>query len=327
MFELPPLFHRPRRLRSSPAVRNLVQETSFAPHHLISPLFLVDGAHKQEPIHSMPGIARRSIDQLLLQIENLVAQGVNTFLLFCDIAAHLKNPLGTEATRADNLMQRGIRAIKNAFPHVCLMMDIALDPFTSHGHDGLLNAQGAVDNDATLPVLEAMSLRAAEAGVDFVAPSDMMDGRIGRIRCALDQHGWTQVGILAYCAKYASALYGPFREALHSAPKSGDKKGYQMNPANRREAVREALLDAAEGADLLLVKPALLYLDVIQEIRAHTHLPVGAYHVSGEYSMVMAAAEKGWLNAQAVFAESLLAIRRSGADFIVSYCTPETWCA
>jgi porphobilinogen synthase len=304
-------------------LRALIEESHFHPQHLISPLFIVDGTGKKEPIESMPCVHRYSVDQLWPVIEARVQSQVSTLLLFYKIDPLLKDPTGSEAIRKDNLLQRSIRAIKSRFPELCLMVDIALDPFTSHGHDGVLDAQGRVDNDRTLPILEEMALRAAEAGADFVAPSDMMDGRIGRIRTRLDQEGFSSVGILAYTAKYASALYGPFRNALDSTPQQGDKKGYQMNPANRREALREALLDAHEGADLLLVKPALFYLDVIQEIRAQTHLPIGAYHVSGEYSLVMAAAERGWLDPKAVFQEALLSIRRAGADFIISYVPPE----
>jgi porphobilinogen synthase len=249
--------------------------------------------------------------------------GIRAVDLFCFVPTEQKDPQGSEAVRPGNLLQRAVRLLKQEIPDICIMIDIALDPFTTHGHDGVMNGQGVVDNDATLCVLGQMSLLAAEAGADIVAPSDMMDGRIAYIRAALDQAGFASVGILSYAVKYASAFYGPFREALNSAPKFGDKKGYQMNPANVREALMESQLDELEGADMLLIKPALPYLDVVAKVRESTTLPLGAYHVSGEYAMVMAAAQKGWLDANRIFEECLISIKRAGADFILTYAAKQ----
>ncbi|GAB4234368.1 MAG: porphobilinogen synthase [Chlamydiales bacterium] len=272
-----------------------------------------------DPIPSMPGIDRYTIDLLMKEVDKLYSLGIRAIDLFCLVPQERKDSLGSEALRRGNLLQESIQAVKAHLPSMCVMVDIALDPYTEHGHDGVLDELGDVDNDATLEVLAEMSLLAAEAGADIVAPSDMMDGRVAAIRQTLDSHGYTNVNILSYTAKYASSFYGPFRDALESAPKKGDKKTYQMNPANRREAIYECLLDQSEGADMLLVKPALPYLDVIHVLKEHTPLPVGAYHVSGEYSMVMAADEKGWIDADAVFLESLTSIKRAGADFIFTY--------
>lgn len=313
------LIHRPRRNRLSPAIRGLIQETHLLPSQLVAPLFVLEGINTQEPISSMPGIFRLSIDLLVKEVELLYHLGIRAIDLFCVVPNDLKDNKGSEALRPGNLLQRAIQAVKKAIPEMCVLADIALDPFTNHGHDGVVNHQGLVDNDLTLPILAQMSILAAEAGADIVAPSDMMDGRIAFIRAALDQAGFTQVGILSYAAKYASAFYGPFREALHSAPKFGDKKSYQMNPANRREALRECQLDEWEGADFLLIKPALPYLDIIAKVREASNLPVGAYHVSGEYAMVIAAAQNGWIDAIKVFEESLVSIKRAGADFILTY--------
>lgn len=320
-FFQPDLFPRvrPRRNRLTGAIRGLVRESYLLPGQLIAPLFVVEGENQKQIISSMPGIYRYSIDFLLEEISGLINLGIRAVNLFCMVDESKKDSLGSEAVREGNLLQRAIRAVKAAFPGICLMVDIALDPYTNHGHDGIVNAKGIVDTNLSLPVLAQMSVLAAEAGADLVAPSDMMDGRVGYIRAILDQKGFSDVGILSYTAKYASAFYGPFRDALGSAPKFGDKKTYQLNPANGREALYECLLDESEGADLILVKPALAYLDIIAKIREQTFLPVGAYHVSGEYAMVMAAAEKGWLDANRVFEESLLAIKRAGADFILTY--------
>lgn len=321
-FELPQthfLSKRPRRNRKSAAIRSLIQETHLHPSQLIVPLFILEGNDIQQPIGSMPGISRKTLDLTLKEIEECCKWGIGAIDLFPVIDPSLKNRRGSEAIRPGNLIQRAVRTIKTAFPEICVMVDIALDPFTDHGHDGIVDDEGEVANDETLEQLGIMALIAAEAGADVVAPSDMMDGRVGYIRHCLDSQGFTQVNILSYTAKYASAFYAPFREALHSAPKFGDKKSYQMNPANSREALVEAALDEAEGADFLLVKPALAYLDIIAKIRDYSQLPIGAYHVSGEYAMVMAAAERGWLDADKIFLESLLAIRRAGADFILSY--------
>ncbi len=260
-----------------------------------------------------------SIDLLIEEAAQLYEKGIRAVDLFCYTAKENKDSGASEAVRPGNLMCQALQALRREIPEMCLMVDVALDPFTDHGHDGLMNERREIDNDLTLPILAQMSSLAAEAGADIVAPSDMMDGRVGFIRRALDQQGHTNVGILSYTAKYASAFYGPFREALHSAPRFGDKKTYQMNPANVREALLECRLDEEEGADMILIKPALPYLDVIAKIKSATTLPVGAYHVSGEYAMVMAAAQRGWLDADRVFEESLLSIKRAGADFILTY--------
>ncbi len=314
-----PLVHRPRRNRLSAAIRGLIQETHLLPCQLIAPLFVLEGTKCKQAISSMPEIDRLTIDLLIEEVKILYRLGIRAIDIFCVIPKELKDNEGSEALRPDNLLQRAIRAVKQEIPEICVLVDIALDPFTDHGHDGVVNEKGFVDNDLTLPILAQMSVLAAEAGADIVAPSDMMDGRVAYIRAALDQAGFNQVGILSYAAKYASAFYGPFREALHSTPKFGDKKTYQMNPANSREAMRECQLDEWEGADFLLIKPALPYLDIIAKVREISNLPIGAYHVSGEYSMVMAAAQKGWIDEIRVFEECLLSIKRAGADFILTY--------
>jgi porphobilinogen synthase len=313
------LNQRPRRNRQTAAIRGLVQETHLHPSQLVAPLFIVEGKSQQQIIRSMPGIFRYSLDVLLREVRVLHQLGIRAVDLFCYVPTEKKDAQGSEAVRPDNLLQQAIRLLKQEIPDMCLMVDIALDPFTNHGHDGIVNSQGIIDNDETLVVLGQMSVLAAEAGADIVAPSDMMDGRVAYIRASLDQAGFFSVGILSYAAKYASAFYGPFREALNSAPQFGDKKSYQMNPANGREALRECHLDECEGADMLLIKPALPYLDVLAKVRQATTLPLGAYHVSGEYAMVMAAAQNGWLDANRVFEESLIAIKRAGADFILTY--------
>lgn len=313
------LTYRPRRNRQTPAIRQLVQEHHLQVSQLVAPLFVIEGVKEQQEISSMPGILRQSQDLLIKEVIGLYELGIRAVDLFCYVPAHKKDYTGSEAVRSDNLLQQIIRTLKKEIPEMCLMVDIALDPFTTHGHDGVVNARGEIDNALTLPVLAQMSLLAAEAGADIVAPSDMMDGRVSYIRHSLDQAGFSQVGILSYAAKYASALYGPFREALHSAPQFGDKKTYQMNPANVREALLECRLDELEGADMLLIKPGLPYLDIVSKVRAMTNLPLGVYHVSGEYSMVMAAAQQGWLDADRVFEECLLSMKRAGADFIFTY--------
>lgn len=313
------LIRRPRRNRQTYAIRSLVQETHLHASQLVMPLFIVEGSAQKQPISSMPGVFRYSLDLLIDEVFDLYQAGIRAVDLFCFVPPEKKNAQGSEALRENNLLQQAVRLIKREIPDMCVMVDIALDPFTDHGHDGLINAYGVVDNDSTVAVLSQMSVMAAQAGADIVAPSDMMDGRVAHIRAALDETGYQSVGILSYAAKYASAFYGPFREALNSAPKFGDKKSYQMNPANVREALMECQLDELEGADMLLIKPALPYLDVIAKVREATHLPIGAYHVSGEYSMVMAAALQGWLDADRVFEECLLAIKRAGADFILTY--------
>ncbi len=313
------LTRRPRRNRQSPALRAILQETYLHSSQLISPLFVVEGEGKLETIASMPGVFRYSPDLLVQEVASLYVLGIRGVNLFCAVPVGKKDGIASEAIRSGNLLQIAVNAVKQKIPEMCVMVDIALDPFTDHGHDGLLNPRGDVDNDSTLEVLALMSILAAEAGADVVAPSDMMDGRVSRIRSVLDREGFSRVGILSYAAKYASSFYGPFRDALHSAPKLGDKKTYQMNPANWREALLESSLDEAEGADMLLVKPALAYLDIITKVKEKTHIPVGAYHVSGEYSMVMAAHQNGWLDAPQVFEECLISIKRAGADFILTY--------
>lgn len=310
---------RLRRNRKSEAIRKMVQETHLTPHDLVAPLFVIDGEKTRLPIESMPGIERLSIDLAVKEAKELHEQGIQSIALFPVIDPKLKTPNAEEAWNPDGLLARAIREMKFALPHLCVMADVALDPFTSHGHDGLANDKGEILNDETIECLVQMSLMQAKAGIDFVAPSDMMDGRIGAIREALDDNGHHDVGILAYSAKYASALYGPFRQALKTNLIFGDKKTYQMNPANGREALLEAALDEEEGADILMVKPATLYLDIISKLRDQTKRPIAAYHVSGEYSMVMAAHQAGWLNADKVFYETLLSIKRAGADLIFTY--------
>jgi porphobilinogen synthase len=313
------MIRRPRRNRKSSALRTLTQETRLVPSDLIVPLFVIEGYKVREPISSMPGVNRYSIDYLVEEVKASYRLGIRAVLLFPVVPAERKDAKGTEGVRKGNLLQAAVRAIKSEVPEICVMTDVALDPYTDHGHDGIVSNSGEVLNDDTLEVLGEMALVHAEAGADVVAPSDMMDGRVLYIRDLLDKNGHQNVNILSYTAKYASALYGPFREALFSAPKFGDKKTYQMNPANVREALLEGALDEAEGADMLLVKPALPYLDVLTKIRERTTLPLGAYHVSGEYSMVMAAAEKGWLDANSVMYENILSIKRAGADYIFTY--------
>ncbi|NKB72552.1 MAG: porphobilinogen synthase [Candidatus Latescibacteria bacterium] len=314
------LTQRPRRLRRTPAVRNLVRETSLAVDDLIYPLFVTEGSQRREPIDSMPGQFRFSVDELVRECASIRALGIPAVNLFGYAAD--KDDLATGAYDPNGLIQRAVRALKAEVPELCIQTDIALDPYTNHGHDGLV-VDGEIVNDETLEVLGKMALSHAEAGVDWVAPSDMMDGRVGAIRQQLDQAGYTQVGILAYSAKYASCFYGPFRGALDSAPKKGDKKTYQMDPANSREALREIALDIDQGADVVMVKPALAYLDIIARARATFDVPIAAYNVSGEYGMILAAAEKGWVDRDQAIDEVLHAIKRSGADMILTYFAVE----
>jgi porphobilinogen synthase len=310
--------HRPRRNRKSPAARALVRETHLHPEQLIYPLFLVDGDTTKNPIASLPGQYQLGLSALLSEVEESLRLGVQAFVLFPAVAEHLKDKTGTYGFHPDNFYLKYARAIKERFPEAYLISDVALDPYSSDGHDGYVE-QGEIHNDKTLPLLARQALVQAEAGFDMIGPSDMMDGRVGYIRHALDQNGYTQVGIMAYTAKYASAFYGPFRDALDSAPRSGDKKTYQMDPANAREALREALLDEDEGADILMVKPALCYLDIIARLRETSTLPIAAYNVSGEYAMLKAAAANGWLDEKKAMVEMLLSIRRAGADMILTY--------
>jgi len=307
---------RPRRLRRTPAIRHLVTETRLHPGDLIQPLFVCEGEDIADPIDTMPGQFRWSIDQLVetcRKIETLGIPGVNLF----GYSEH-KDDHASGAYHPEGLVQRAVRAIKKEVPGLCVQTDVALDPYTEHGHDGLV-VNGEIVNDETVEVLCRMALSHAEAGADWIAPSDMMDGRVGAIRAALDCDGFTDVGILSYSAKYASSFYGPFRGALDSAPKSGDKKTYQMDPANAREALKEVELDAAEGADVVMVKPALAYLDIIRQVKDFCTVPVAAYNVSGEYAMLMAAAEKGWVDKDRAMMEMLLSIKRAGADMILTY--------
>lgn len=313
------MLKRPRRNRKSMALRNLLQETRLHPNHFVAPLFILEGTNKKEPILSMPGVERLSIDFLVKEAIALYQLGVQSVDLFPVIPKEKKNADASEAFEENGLLMRAIRALKAEIPEMCVMVDVALDPFTDHGHDGIINQNGTILNDETVVALGKLSLLAAQAGADVIAPSDMMDGRVLYIRHQLDLAGYQDVSILAYAAKYASSFYGPFRDALHSAPKFGDKKTYQMNPANQREALLECALDECEGADMLLIKPALSYLDVLAKVRERTHLPLGAYQVSGEYSMIMAAAQNGWIDGDKVMQECLLSIKRAGADFIFTY--------
>lgn len=314
---------RPRRLRGTPALRRMVRETQLGVDDLIYPVFVMEGAGQKVEIASMPGCYRYSQDLLLKEVAEAFELGINAVALFPVIPERLKDDTGTESYSPEGLVQRTVRAIKKAVPEITVITDVALDPFTTHGHDGLVGENGAVLNDATVEVLVKMAISQAEAGADMVAPSDMMDGRVGAIRKALDAGGHTGVGILAYSAKYASAYYGPFRDALDSAPKFGDKKTYQMDPANAREALKEVALDVAEGADIVMVKPALAYLDIICQVRQATGLPVAAYNVSGEYAMIKAAAQQGWIDEKQVILETLTSIKRAGADLILTYFAKE----
>lgn len=309
---------RPRRNRSSHAIRSMVEETKLGVENLIYPFFVQDGVKQKIEISSMPNNFRWTIDLLLSEIEQCVELGIQSFVLFPAVADYLKDTIATYSYSDDNFYLNCIRSIKERFPEILLMSDVAMDPYSSDGHDGLVK-DGKIINDDTLPILARMSVAQAQAGIDIIGPSDMMDGRVGYIRGALDQAGYTDVSIMAYTAKYASAFYGPFRDALDSAPKSGDKKTYQMNPANKKEALREAKLDIEEGADMIMVKPALCYLDVIHMLKEVSSVPITAYNVSGEYAMVFAAAKNGWLNYDLTMAEMLLSIRRAGADGILTY--------
>ncbi len=313
------LTYRPRRNRKSESIRQLVQEHRLHPSDFVVPLFVIEGSDCTQEISSMPGVYRYTIDCLTKQIDHLMELGIRAVDLFTVVPSERKTADGAEALRRNNLLHQSLQTIKKAFPELCVMVDVALDPYTNHGHDGIVDQNGNILNDETLVILMTMSLLASEYGADVIAPSDMMDGRVAYIRQALDQNGFTDVSICSYAAKYASAFYGPFRDALESAPKFGDKKTYQMNPGNILEALRESSLDEAEGADMLLIKPGLSYLDVLTKVKEQTELPVGIYHVSGEYSMVMAAAEKGWIDADKVFEETLLSMKRAGADFIFTY--------
>ncbi len=309
---------RNRRLRTNESIRTLVRETIITPSDFLVPLFVVEGKGVKEEIPSMPNYYRLSLDNLEKEVQQLWSMGLGAVLLFVKVPDNLKDNKGTEALNPDGLMQRAIKTIKNACPDMLVMTDVALDPYSSYGHDGIVE-NGQIINDETAEVLAEMSISHALAGADFVAPSDMMDGRILTIREALEEEGLVNTGIMSYSAKYASAFYGPFRDALDSAPGFGDKKTYQMDPANRFEAIKETEMDIDEGADIVMVKPGLCYLDIVREIKNAVDVPVAVYQVSGEYAMVKAAAQKGWLDHDAVMMEQLLAIKRAGANIIASY--------
>jgi porphobilinogen synthase len=303
-------------------MRGLVRETTLSPEQLIYPMFVQEGERQRTPISSMPGQARLSIDLLVETAAQAFSLGVPGVALFPALSDGLKDPRGAESANSAGLLQRAVRALKSTVPGLLVITDVALDPYSSDGHDGVV-IDDRIDNDVTVPILAQMAVAQAQAGADIVAPSDMMDGRVGAIRSALDAAGFDQVGICSYCVKYASAFYGPFREALDSAPRGGDKKTYQMDPANVREALREVRLDEAEGADWLMVKPGLPYADVIRHVRELTALPVATYQVSGEYAMLKAAAQNGWLDYDKSMLETLLCLRRAGADIIFTYAAIE----
>lgn len=313
------MYSRPRRNRATAAIRAMVKETRLDIANLIYPLFMEDGKNIKIAIPSLPGIYRYSLDTLLKEIEESVALGIHSFVLFPAIEDALKDKTATYSYSSQNFYLRAATEIKKRFPNIMLMSDVAMDPYSSDGHDGYVDTNGNIVNDVTLPILSKMAVAQAHAGFDILGPSDMMDGRIGHIREELDKAGFSTVGIMSYSVKYASAYYGPFRDALDSAPKSGDKKTYQMDPANKMEALREATLDAAEGADFLMVKPALCYLDVIQLLKQNFDLPITAYNVSGEYAMLKAACQNGWLDYEKAMPEMLLSMKRAGADGILTY--------
>ena len=316
--------HRPRRNRKSAVIRDMVQETRLTTHDFIFPLFLIEGQNQALEVKSMPGIYRYSADKIIDEVGRCVELGINVFAPFPSINDGLKDRLARESANPEGLYLKTVADIKRQFPDVVLMTDVAMDPYSSDGHDGVVDAEsGEILNDATLEVLGQMALAQARAGADIIGPSDMMDGRVAWIRRVLDENAFQHVSIMSYTAKYASAFYGPFRDALDSAPKKGDKKSYQMNPANKREALRELALDEAEGADMVMIKPALSYLDVIHAVKERTHLPVTAYNVSGEYAMVKAAAQNGWLDGEKTMMEVLTSIKRAGADAILTYFAKE----
>lgn len=318
------MLNRPRRNRQNEVIRSMVRESYLSPDHFIAPLFVIEGKNQNIPIKSMPGHSRLSIDELVKEAKELYSLGVKCVALFPAIDDKLKTPDAREAYNKDGLNARAIRAVKDAVPGMLVMGDIALDPYSSEGHDGLVDPKtGEILNDPTLEVLAKQALCEAEAGADIIGPSDMMDGRVGYIRMALDETSFQNMMIMSYTAKYASGYYGPFREALDSAPKKGDKKTYQMDPANSTEALREAELDTAEGADILMVKPGLPYLDIIYRLKEMSTLPIAAYNVSGEYAMVKAAAQNGWIDNDKVILETLTCFRRAGADIILTYFAKE----
>ena len=315
---------RPRRMRADAFSRRLMRESTLTVDDLICPLFVTEGVNVREPISSLPGVARLSIDLLVKEVRELAALGIPAIALFPVTPPALKTPDGREAYNPQGLTQRAVRAIKDAVPEMGVMSDVALDPYTTHGHDGIVDARGYVTNDASLEVLVRQALSQAQAGVDIIAPSDMMDGRIGAIRDALEQHGYVNTRLLAYAAKYASAFYGPFRDAVGSSSNLGQagKHSYQMDPGNTAEAMREVALDIAEGADMVMVKPGMPYLDIVRRVKEEFAMPTFVYQVSGEYAMLMAAAQAGWLDERAVALESLLGCKRAGADGVLTYFAP-----
>ena len=313
---------RPRRNRFTAAIRELAQETFLVKEQLVYPLFLLPGEHQRVVVDSMPGIFRFSVDNALEEVEYCMLHGIHSFIVFPAVPDGLKDTHATYSWQPDCFYLEAIRKFKQYFPEMCIITDVAMDPYSSDGHDGLV-VEDEIVNDETLPILAKMAVAQAQAGADILGPSDMMDGRIAFIRQELDKQGYTNTGIMAYTAKYASAFYGPFRDALSSAPKKGNKKTYQMNPANRREAILEGKLDSQEGADFLMIKPALAYLDVIREFKQTFELPIVAYNVSGEYAMIKAAAKKGWIDNDKAMIETLLSIRRAGADIIITYFAKE----
>lgn len=316
------IISRPRRNRKSANIRNLVRETVLSVNDLVWPLFVQEGKNKKTPILSLPGCNRLSIDLLIQEAKEARDLGINAIAVFPLIADNKKDPKARESKNSKGLYPETIRALKAEVPEIVIMSDVAMDPYSSEGHDGFVE-KGEIVNDITLEILGEMALVQAEAGADYIAPSDMMDGRVGYLRETLDESGFTNVGIMAYSAKYCSALYGPFRDALDSAPKAGDKKTYQMDPANSDEALREVMLDLEEGADIVMVKPAHAYLDILYRVKEISSVPVAAYHVSGEYAMIKAAAEKGWIDEKKVMMEITTSIKRAGADIIFTYYAKE----
>lgn len=316
------MLNRPRRNRKSQVIRDMVQENHLHASDFIFPLFIIDGNQKKTEVASMPGIFRYSIDNLLHEVESCLNLGLKSFDLFPNLEESLKDKTASESLNENGLYLRAIKEVKSRFPEACVVTDVAMDPYSSDGHDGLVE-NGEIINDKTLKILANMAVAQAQVGADIIAPSDMMDGRVQYIREALDENGFSNVSIMSYTAKYASAFYGPFRDALNSAPKFGDKKTYQMNPANQREALIEATLDTQEGADFLMVKPALAYLDVIKLLKDNFDLPIAAYNVSGEYAMIKAAVKNGWLDEQRTIVETLMGMKRAGADVILTYHAKE----
>lgn len=318
------LQHRNRTLRRTQSIRDIAAETVLTPNDFMLPIFITEGKNIVEEIPSMPGYFRRSLDETIREVKEVWSLGIKAVNTYVKVDNTLKDNTGKEAWNPNGLMQRAVKAIKDAVPEIIIMTDVALDPYSQYGHDGIVDVKsGYILNDETVEALTKMGLSHASAGADFLAPSDMMDGRIGALRKALEENGYTGVGIMSYAAKYASCFYGPFRDALDSAPGFGDKKTYQMNYTNRREAVNEALKDVAEGADIVMVKPAMAYLDIIREVRNAVTIPVSTYQVSGEYAMIKAAAQRGWIDGERAMIESLTAIKRAGADLISTYFAKE----